>query len=252
MADAHLPPAPQANETRLKPGIGWYLAGGGILGGALIVAGGLFFYGLVFEFIGAFDDMPRASVTEQTELELEAGEQVVYLVGPGTDESTAFGAEDLEITDPDGLTQAVLTRSDPPLATGEDVYTPRLEFVAEQDGTYGFSPSPDADRSGEIDELAVGPDGEQLIEGIVPWVLGALVVGLLGTIVGTVLLIVTGVRRRKNKRAQALGGPTYGQPVQPQPTPGSWAAPSTSAPGSAPDDDPWRAPGAGPPRSGWS
>jgi hypothetical protein len=249
-----LPAAPGAAAPKLKPGIGGYLIGGALVGVAIIASGVLAFWG-AFELIGAFDDFDRVAVDEPTTLTLDIGTYDVYLVGSGVDEGTDFTASDLRITDPNGETRPVLVRSDPPVTTTEETYAPRLSFDAPTDGEYTFEPSPDADRSAEIDELAVGPDTEDLAEDLVPWFIGAGVVFLVGSVAGGVLMIVTGVRRGKAKRAARAWSPgPQGpqQPQQPRPEPhlqeivveGSWAASTPSVANQPPASPP---PGASPP-----
>jgi hypothetical protein len=234
-----LPAAPGSGAaTKLKPGIGGYLAGGAILGAAIVVAVVLVILA-VFDLFSSLDDLDRLPLDEATEVEVDIGTYDVYLVGGGVDASTSFGADDLLITDPDGDPRPVVVRDDPPLATPEDVYAPRLTFDAPTDGTYTFAPGPDADRSTEIDALAIGPEAESLYEDLLPWFIAAGSVALIGGTIGTVLLIVTGVRRGKAKRAvrgwpAGPGGP--GAPVEPsQPlydpadvVEGSWASSTPS------------------------
>ncbi|OWY60161.1 hypothetical protein B7486_70655, partial [cyanobacterium TDX16] len=197
-----LPAAPGAGATtKLKPGIGGYLFGGAILGAAIIGAGVLVVLG-VFALFSTLDDLERLPLDEATELEVDIGTYDVYLVGAGVDANTSFGADDLLISDPDGQPRPVVVRDDPALATPEDVFVPRLTFDAPTDGTYTFEPGPNADRSTEIDALVVGPEAETLYEDeLLPWFVAAGAVALVGGAIGTVLLIVTGVRRGKAKRA---------------------------------------------------
>jgi len=245
MTEISLPPAPQPPSSKLKPGIGWYLAGSAILGAAVIGAGALFTVSLL-GFIGAFDDFDRISLVDPTEVELEAGDQVVYLVGDDTDEGTDFGAEDLAVSGPDGDPLPVITLDDPPLATPEDVYTPRLQFNAVEDGTYRFEPSADADRDLAVDSVAVGEDAEGLVTDLGGPILISLAIGLVGGAIGTVLLIVTWVRRRRAKRRAAMGGGGPGFPSAPQPAPqgAGWGPPPEAPP--APLPGTWGAPPAAP------
>lgn len=256
-----LPAAPGApSEGKLKPGIGGYLAGGAIMGAALVGATVVAFMAF-WGFLQAFDDFDRVSLDETTELVLDIGTYDVYLLGDGVGRGSVFGAEDLRITDPNGNQRAVVVRSEDPLALGSETYTPRLTFDAPVPGTYTFEPLAGADGAPEIDGLAVGPEIEDLFEDMLPWFLAAGALGLVGIGVGSILLIVTGVRRGKAKRAargwppgagppagpQAPAGPTYapGEVVE-----GSWASSTPAAAPAASQPSPaqlsWQAPPSGP------
>jgi hypothetical protein len=255
MTASALPAAPGAAAPKLKPGIGGYLIGGALIGVAIIAAGVLAFLG-AFELINAFDDFDRVALDEPTELELDIGTYDVYLVGGGVDEDTELTASDLLITGPDGEQRPVLVRNDPPITTTQDTYVSRLSFDAPTDGTYTFEPSAEAERSSELDELAVGPDTEDLGQEVVPWFIAAGAAFVVGGAAGTVLLIVTGVRRGRAKRAARTWGPGPGPqgPQGPQPEPhlqeivveGSWAASTPSVANRPPAAPP---PSSGPPPS---
>ena len=207
---------------------------GYVIGTLLIVLGiaGGIALGVVngVDFFDSIDDFERAPVGEVGTLDLEAGEMVVYgEKGNGDGITATLGETRIR---PAGERGDELTLDDYEAEFTYDNGTRsgRAEFTVEipDDGEYQIATQ---GVPGGATTVAVGPSvAGKLVSAIV----GALVIGGIGVIAGVILLIVTGIRRRKFRRRGWLDGYQQGggQPGAWNPPPATgYGTPPPSAPG---------------------
>jgi hypothetical protein len=188
---------------------------GYVIGTLLIVAGfigGFAWFGMKYtEVESAVDDFERVPVDEVRTIDLEPGDYVVYGEKGGGD---AIGATLGEVRiRPEGEEGGELTVEDYEAEFTYDVDRPlRAEYTFEvEDG-------------GEYQVRAEGISGAATTAAFGPSIAGDFVSGLVGgliiggglTLLGTILLIVTGVRRRRWRQRGWQAGWGGGQP-------GAWA-----------------------------
>ena len=213
-------------------------AAGYVFGSILIAIGivGGIAWGVVngVAFFDDIDDFERAPVGDVETMDLEAGDMVVYGEKSGGDGITAtLGQTRIRPAGGEG-DELTLDDYEAEFTYDNGTRTGRAEFTVEipEDGEYEIVSEP---ITGGATTVAVGPSvAGKLVTAIV----GALVIGALGVIAGVILLIVTGIRRRKFRQRRWMDGaqgggtagtwnpppaPGYGAP--PQPAPGSWNPP---------------------------
>jgi hypothetical protein len=207
-------------------------AAGYIIGSILIIAGivGGIAWGVVngVGFFDAIDDFERAPVGGVQTMDLEAGDMVVYGEKSGGDGTSAqLGRTAIRPAGGEG-DELTLEQYDAEITYDNGTRVGRAEFTVEipDDGEYEILSEP---ITGGATTVAVGPSvAGKLVSAIV----GALVIGGLGVIIGVILLIVTGVRRRKFRQRRWLDGYQGGgqQPGTWNPQAGGYGAPP-AAPG---------------------
>lgn len=240
--------------AKIRPSGWWYVAGAlcivaGIVAGIATAAVG---------FVRALDRSERfarfvspTAPEDPGRFELsKPGKYVVYYehesVVDGRTYSTSSDAPaglDVRITDDSGGSVAVdRYTSDFTFSRNGTVGTAVYTFEALRAGRYSIAIS--ADESGPF-VIAVGTSIAGAL--VRPVVIG-LLLGFVGFVVGLVLLISTGVRRRQSRRATTQPPPPwspgsgYHAPPGPGTQPGAWTPPPPPPPG------PWAPPGpAGPP-----
>ncbi len=211
---------------------------GYILGAIFIVLGvaGGIVWGVVnfVDFQDAIDDFERVPVGQVGTVDLDEGEYVVYAERGGGEALSAFlsevrmrpagqeGAEEIEFEE----YEAEFTYE-----FGGRVGRAQQTFEIEDAGEYQVRVS---DVGSTATTAAFGPS---VASDLVAAILGAFVIAGIGIVVGVVLLIVTGVRRRKWRQRtwlDAAGGQpgmnapgTWNPPAAPggfgsTPTPGAW------------------------------
>ena len=266
------PSVPQeysATPTKIKPGKGWYWLGalllaGGLLGGlALAVAGFLSLKNTV-------DDFGRFKVTNGQ------GSATVSFEKPGTYtiyyESHSKVCQDLTQSGSGCTTETVRGSKSPPAGLsitiskdGQDLdvseaknsfdytlgdYTGKAVGSVKVDEPGAYSMVVQTRREGDF-AIALGKD---IVSIIVPWLIGALALAVLGVILGLLVLILTGVKRGRRKREAAMAAATQypsSPPFVATPVPvGVAVAPAVIVPAGAPsptDHSPYT-----PPDGGWS
>jgi hypothetical protein len=266
------PSVPQespATPTKIKPGKGWYWLGalllaGGLLGGlALAMAGFLSLKNTV-------DDFGRFKVTNGQ------GAATVSFEKPGTYtiyyESHSKVCQDLTQSGSGCTTETVRGPKSPPAGLsitiskdGQDLavneaknsfdytlgdYTGKAVGSVKVDEPGAYSMVVQNRREGDF-AIALGKD---VVSTIVPWLIGALALAVLGVILGLLVLILTGVKRGRRKREAAMAAATQypsAPPFVATPVPvGAPIAPPVVVPPGAPgptDHSPYT-----PPDGGWS
>ena len=266
------PSVPQespATPTKIKPGKGWYWLGalllaGGLLGGlALAVAGFLSLKNTV-------EDFGRFKVTNGQ------GSATVSFEKPGTYtiyyESHSKVCQDLTQSGSGCTTETVRGPKSPPAGLsitiskdGQDLdvseaknsfdytlgdYTGKAVGSVKVDEPGAYSMVVQTRREGDF-AIALGKD---VVSTIVPWLIGALALAVLGVILGLLVLILTGVKRGRRKREAAMAAATQypsAPPFVATPVPvGAPVAPPVVVPAGAPgptDHSPYT-----PPDGGWS
>jgi hypothetical protein len=233
-------------EDPIRPRALWYWIGALLIVAGVVGAVAWFVLGLM-SLDETVDDFERVALPGGGSVTLDdAGEYVVYAEASGT---TPLRPSGITVTGPDGE----------PVAT--EVYSGSVTygfggrsgiavstFSADEPGQYVVETT--SALSAGAETLAVGPSiGGDLLGAI----LGGFAIGAIGVLTGVVVLIVTGVRRGRAKRARrpptpppsswGQAPPTWGSPPQAG-VPG-WGQPPP--PGSPPPPPPSSPP---PPR-GW-
>ena len=212
-----------ATPTKIKPGKGWYWLGalllaGGLLGGlALAVAGFL-------SLKSSVDDFGRFKVTNGQ------GSATVSFEKPGTYtiyyESHSKVCQDLTQSGSGCTTETVRGPKSPPAGLsitiskdGQDLdvkeaknsfdytlgdYTGKAVGSVKVDEPGAYSMVVQTRREGDF-AIALGKD---VVSTIVPWLIGALALAVLGVILGLLVLILTGVKRGRRKREAAMAAAT--------------------------------------------
>ena len=266
------PSVPQESPTtptKIKPGKGWYWLGalllaGGLLGGlALAVAGFL-------SLKNSVDDFGRFKVTNGQ------GSATVSFEKPGTYtiyyESHSKVCQDLTQSGSGCTTETVRGPKSPPAGLsitiskdGQDLdvkdaknsfdytlgdYTGKAVGSVKVDEPGAYSMVVQTRREGDF-AIALGKD---VVSTIVPWLIGAVALAVLGVILGLLVLILTGVKRGRRKREAAMAAATpypSAPPFVATPVPaGAPVAPPVVVPAGAPgptDHSPYT-----PPDGGWS
>lgn len=258
------PPIDPVQQSTLDPlpsAAGYWIGGGVMVVGAAIAV--VLFIQSVFGFVGKIDDLDRIAVPGEDTLELDDGEWVIYWEPVG---DTSVIIEDVTTFD------IAIQPAEGTEGSGDDILVaPRDTYETYSDGTYaGYSiadfrisepgdyrisveydtfGATDFDSSFQRDgSIAIG---RPLFSGLLRGAAWGAVIGGLSFIVGLVLLIVTGVRRGKAKRAR-FPRPGYQPGAFPPtgyaPPPGYGAAgypPPTGAPAPA-----WPPPTGGAPATG--
>ena len=210
-----------ATPTKIKPGKGWYWLGalllaGGLLGGlALAVAGFL-------SLKNSVDDFGRFKVTNGQ------GSATVSFEKPGTYtiyyESHSKVCQDLTQSGSGCTTETVRGPKSPPAGLsitiskdGQDLdvseaknsfdytlgdYTGKAVGSVKVEEPGAYSMVVQTRREGDF-AIALGKD---VVSTIVPWLIGALALAVLGVILGLLVLILTGVKRGRRKRERGHGG----------------------------------------------
>ncbi|HEX6786420.1 MAG TPA: hypothetical protein VF076_04445 [Acidimicrobiales bacterium] len=258
-----------ATPTKIKPGKGWYWLGalllaGGLLGGlALAVAGFLSLKNTV-------EDFGRFKVTNGQ------GSATVSFEKPGTYtiyyESHSKVCQDLTQSGSGCTTETVRGPKSPPAGlsitiskdgTDLDVrgaknsfdytlgdYTGKAVGSVKVDEPGAYSMVVQTRREGDF-VIALGKD---VVSTIVPWLIGALALALVGVVLGLLVLILTGVKRGRRKREAAMAAATQypsAPPLVATPVPvGASVAPPVMVPAGAPGPTDHSA--YAPPEGSWS
>jgi hypothetical protein len=184
-------PVDQLVLPPLRPSSAWYAVGVTVIVLGLAGAFGLLTSG-AFGYLHEVNALLRMDVPGEVTVEMRE-ETVAIYHEPEGGPLVSLASLDLEVTDPEG--QAVTVRP----TDGDDRYFIEDrhgisvgEFTAESPGAYRIEARGDA--SGH---LAIGPSPRRRLT----WFgLGAVVVAVVGIVVGTVILVVT---RRRRARARA-------------------------------------------------
>ena len=264
------PSVPQespATPTKIKPGKGWYWLGalllaGGLLGGlALAVAGFL-------NLKNTVEDFGRFKVTNGQ------GSATVSFEKPGTYtiyyESHSKVCQDLTQSGSGCTTETVRGPKSPPAGLsitiskdGQDLdvsgaknsfdytlgdFTGKAVGTVKVDEPGAYSMVVQTRREGDF-AIALGKD---VVSTIVPWLIGAVALAVLGVILGLLVLILTGVKRGRRKREAAMAAATQypsSPPFVATPVPvGAPVAPPVVVPAGAPsptDHSPYTPPDGG-------
>lgn len=247
-------PGPVVDEP-LRPRALWYWIGGGLIAAAGVGAIVWFVVGFmaINDTVDGFERVPfpeGGTVTIE-----EPGDYVIYAEGFRTTLSVTAAT----LTGPDG------DEINTDFYSGSLTYdfggrsgTAQHTFTAAEAGDYEIESAGGV--SSDIVSYAVGESiGGDLVAALV----GGFAIGGLGVLLGAIILIVTGVRRSRAKRARrpmtppppsswGQAPPTWGpQPQQPQPGWGQPPPPDPSQPGGTPPP-PGAAPGPSPPPPGGS
>jgi hypothetical protein len=268
-------PVEQVTLPPVRPSGTWYAVGGGLIVLAIAVAVFLFLRG-IFGFIGQIGDFDRVDVPGTEIIHLDEGEWVLYHEPPGIYGSSlsASAVHVTEVSDGEAIpVRAMSTSMTYQDGTREGFSIGR--FDAPREGSYEISVDDSEFGPSSGGELAIG---RPLFDGLVGWLVGSFGVGTIGVVVGSVTLIVVGVKRTKAKRARRppTPPPTYATPVgypppgyapagfppagyrppppAAYPPPPGFAAPAPQAPFGAPPPSapagPWQPPPAEAP--GWA
>jgi hypothetical protein len=235
-------PVEQVTLPPLRPSSRWYVVGGGLIIVAIAVAAFLFVRG-IFGFIGQIGDFDRVDVPGTEIIHLDEGEWVLYHEPPGTF-GTALGPSDVQVSEVSSG-DAILVRPMSMSMTYQDGSRDGVaigRFDAPREGSYEISVGDSEFGPSSGGELAVG---RPLFDGLIGWIVGSFGVGSVGVIVGSIILIVVGVKRTKAKRARRpptpppsygapAGYPTPGYPSAGTPTAGAGYPPSPSPPPPSP------------------
>jgi hypothetical protein len=234
-------PQPVVGDQKIRPSGWWFAAAGGIALIGIVLAIVLVVMGVV-RMMDAVDGFNRAAVPGTFDVEIDdPGGYTVYHEYPGADvDWRPF--PNVELTDPSG-DSVLLTAytSDVTYATSDRDGRALYSFRADRAGTYTVETTGEPGST-----VAVGRGlGRDLVRSFVL----AGILGFVGVVGGTVLAIVTGVRRGRSRRQVAWSPPgPFGPPGA------GWASPGQPPPGggqgwSSPDAQPgWSPSGWGPGR----
>lgn len=225
-------------QEKIKPSAAWYVVGTLLLVVSVVVPIVLIVLGVQAfqDEIERFDSVPADTGGELT---LEAGDYTVYIEGPGVGTFSAFSANDVEIINPSGESEDLSPVSGDFTynVDGEDGVA-KLTFSADESGTYQIIPGDSTSVQANVNDITIGPGFGEVIGSGLPYWIAAGVIGFVAFLVGLIMLIVTGVKRGKQKRQRRLaagGGypapPGYGSPPQQgyaPPAPGGYQPPPTS------------------------
>jgi hypothetical protein len=204
-------------------------AGGYVVGVILIILGvaGAIWWGVshFVDFQDTIDDFQRVPVGRVGRIELDEGEYVVYAERNG---GSAVGLYANNVESRPMLEFRPYT-SEFTYDTGGRSGRAQQTFTVEDAGTYRV-------RAQELGSTATTVAfGPSVVHDLVSAIVGAIVIGLIGVGVGTILLIVTGVRRGRYRRRSwlaAAGQPGFGPPPgtwnPPGPDPGTYTPPPPS------------------------
>lgn len=244
-------PQPAASSSEpITPGTGWYWLAG-VIGLVGIVLGITIAVRTAVGWADRIDDFQRVDVPGSGTVVLEEpGDYTIYYEFALGEDALDVRAEQTEVTlvAPDG-SEVALDEYDSRVTyeTGDHGGEALFSFTADEAGEYEVTAEGARDDildDGPLQgEVAVG---RGLGRGIVAGVLGALAVGLGGVLVGTVMAIVVGVTRSRERQRRRIafarsqsgwttgpgtpgmpGPPGYGAPPPPQ---ASWPPPPPPPP----------------------
>ena len=209
----------------------------GVVGG--IIWGVTAFVG----FQDAIDDFERVPVGDTGVIDLDAGEYVVYAErGGGLPLSAFLGEVRMRPAGEEGADEIEFEPYDTEFTYdfGARAGRAQFTFTIEDAGEYQVRV---ADAPGTTATTAAF--GPSVASELVSAILGGLIIAGVGVVAGVVLLIVTGVRRRKHRQRHwldAAGGQGGVQPgawnPAPPPSPGAWGAPPPTPGGWDPNPPP--------------
>ncbi len=213
MASSPQTPKPGLAAAILVPLFLWLVTSG--IGVALIVAG-------VAKVPGAIDDLDRARVGEETQLDLDAGDYRVFIEGNGVTDAFASPSADVTISGPDGPVSLSPYGANTTLeyAFNNHEGTAAYTFTAPSSGQYTVSV---ASSDPSVQGIALGAQNPLTVG--IPLVVIGVIVGTVGFLVALIVLIVLLVKRGRSKKrifqAQAAAYQPGGgyQPGYPQ---GPW------------------------------
>lgn len=193
-------PKPSVAAAILIPVAIWIVTS--VIGGVFIVMG-------VQAVSSAVDDLERAPVGGDGQVELEAGDQRVFLEGDGVND--IFGPDALiGITDPDGNAVDVELYGSGTSLTydlGGHEGTATWTFDAPTDGTYTVNLQTS---ESAVEGVAIGKDNP-----VTAWVgMGVIgiAIGSIGFLIAIVVLIIMLVRRGRSKKRLAPAPGSYPPP----------------------------------------
>ena len=203
-------------------------AAGYVIGSILIILGiaGGIAWGVIngVAFLDEIDDFERAPVGDVQTMDLEAGDMVVYGEKSGGQGITAtLGDTRMRPAGGEG-DELTLEDYEAEFTYDNGTRTGRAEFTVDipEAGEYEIVSEP---IPGGATTVAVGPS---VTGKLVSAIVGALLIGGLGVLIGVILLIVTGIRRRKFRQRRWLDGAQGGQ------QPGTWNPPGGGGYGAPP------------------
>lgn len=226
------------DQPRAPSSLGYWI------GALLIVAGigGGIFWGVTkaVDFQDAIDGFERAPVGQISTIELDEGDYVVYAERGGGDPLSLVvgevrmrpaggeGADEIEFEDyTSEFTYDIGTRAG----------RAQLTFSIDDAGAYRV-------RVEDLNSATTAAFGPSVASDLVSAIVGAFVIAIVGIVAGVILLIVTGVRRRRFRQRgwlDAWGGPgaatTAGTWNPPPPAPGGWNPPPPPPAGGYPPPD---------------
>ncbi|MET0666225.1 MAG: hypothetical protein ABW008_11735 [Acidimicrobiales bacterium] len=225
--DGANPMDPPQGPSSLGYWLGGLLIAGGIIGG--IVWGWMSFS----SFLDAIDDFERVPVGEISTIQLDDGDYVVY-AERGGGEAVSLFVDDVRMR-PAGQEGADEIEFEPYVSeltydfgnhTGRAQMTFAIDETGEYDVRVGGGPGTTATTA------AFGPS---IARDLVAAIVGGFVIAGIGIVLGIILLVVTGVRRRKFRQRAWLGA-WNGPGGAPQP--GPWNPPPPASPGAWSDNPP--------------
>lgn len=239
-----LPPAPEREPEDLgplRPSSVWYWVAGAIaLAG--IVGGIVLAIVTVVDTIDEVDAWPRIDVPGTADVSLDRGDHTLFLEYPGAYEGYRAIAPDVEVTSPSGVEIPVVRRP-----YGGTTYSwsghqgeSFASFFVPEDGTYQIEVVSDSE---PLQEVAIGQD---ITGQVVLRVLGGMGIAGLSVIAAGTIVVVTAMRRGKEKRRRrpapkwnpgspgvawappppGAWPPVYAAP----PPPGAWPPPTVGYP----------------------
>lgn len=181
---------PSIAAALLVPLVIWIVTG--IVGGALIAVG-------ISKIPAAVDDLQRAPVGQQTDVELEAGDYRVFIEGDGVNDVFLTPSALFAVADSDGNEVPVdLYDNDTSVTYDFNGHEGRAAWTFEirTAGTYTVNAS---SSDAVVENVAFGTQNP-LTAGV-PMVIVGVVVGGLGFLLALVVMIVMLVRRGRSKKA---------------------------------------------------
>jgi len=230
------------NQPTGPSSLGYWLGGLLIIGG--IVGGIAWGWVNVAGFLNAVDDFERVPVGEIGTIQLDEGDYVVYAERGGGQPLGLF-LDGVRMR-PAGQEGADEIEFEPYVSEftydfGNHTGRAQLTFTVEDGGDYRVRVE-----DGPGTTATTAAFGPSVASDLVSAILGGFVIAGIGIVLGVILLIVTGVRRRRFRQRgwlNAWNGPG-GTPIGSQP--GSWNPPAPAPSGSwgAPDPQPggWNPP----------
>jgi hypothetical protein len=204
--------------------LGGLLIAGGIIGG---IAWGWISFS---SFLDAIDDFERVPVGEVSTIELDEGDYVVYAERGGSGEPLSLFLNDVRMrpAGQEGADEIEFETYVSEFSYDFGNHTGRAQLTFEIDEAGGYDVRVGGGSGTTATTAAFGPS---VANDLVSAIVGGFVIAGIGIVLGIILLIVTGVRRRKFRQRgwlDAWNGPG-GAGGAPQP--GIWNPPPPAGPG---------------------